>query len=475
MSDTPEQEMIRNIPFSQIEIGHTLTVTRQLKDDDVLHFAHVSGDTNPIHLDPSFAHAQGLTSVTAHSMWNSSQLSGIYASIFPGVGTIFSKHEIDFSQTYRLFVGDTAEFHLKVVDKIQGEDRIGKIIVEVEIRQQSTQVVIGYAKDELIVPDRQIEIPAYELPHFQIIDRRLPYQFLLSQIQGLDPVKTVVVYPVKSSGLQGAIEAMEKGIITPILVGPEKLIKKVAEASNIDLTGVEIRDTPEDEDVASNLSTQIVASGEAQMIMKGNLHSDAFLHPIVKNLRVAGKRLTHCFYLDIPGATPIIVSDAAVNITPDLDTKAQILKNAVELAVTIGMDPYVAILTATETIEPKNLATIDASSLTTMCKRGQIDGVGKDIPVDGPLGTDNALSAVAAKIKGIESDVAGKANVLITPDMNSANILVKAIEVFTHALAAGVVLGAKVPIILTSRADPPDARVASCVLARLIAEKQAKH
>lgn len=473
--DSNHSLLIRNTPFSAIEVGFTLSVHRQITNDDVLHFAKISRDTNPVHLDPTFAHAYGLQSVIAHSAWISSQLSGVYACEFPGVGTIWEDHSIKFSNEYKLLVGDFAVFEILVVSKKEGIGKIGIIEVEVKVIQEVSGNIVAYSKDKLIVKDEQIEVPPYELPHFQIIDRGLPYQFLLSQIQGLDPVPTVVVYPVKAAGLEGAMEAAEQGIIIPILVGPKAMIEKVAKEKGIDLTNVDIRDTPEDEDFAANLATEIVKNGEAKMIMKGNLHSDAFLHPIVKNLRVAGKRLTHCFYLDIPGSYPIIVSDAAVNINPDLDTKAKILQNAVELAITMGMDPYVAILTATETIEQKNQATLDASALVTMCKRGQIDGIDKHLPVDGPLGTDNALSAVAAKIKGIESEVAGKANVLITPDMNSANILVKAIELFTHALAAGVVLGARVPIILTSRADPPDARVASCVLARLIAEKQSKH
>lgn len=472
MSDSPEL-LISNTPFSLIEEGHAFAIRRTLTFDDVLHFAKVSGDRNPTHLNPEYAHSCGQVSVTAHSMWISSQLSGIYACDFPGVGSIYLNHTIDFSQEHRLLVGDAAIFELVVKKKIEGVGKLGTVHMEVKVIQENTGHIIAWSKDTLIVPDVQVTTPLCELPHFQIIDRKLPYDFLLSQIRGLDPVKTVVVYPVKSSGLLGAIEAMEQGIIIPILVGPEKVIRKVAADNNINLDGVEFYDTPEEEETAAAAATEIIKNGGAQMIMKGNLHSDHFLSPIVKNLRVPGRRLTHCFYLDVPGAYPIIVSDAAVNINPDLETKAQILKNAVELAVTIGMDPYVAILTATETLEPKNPATIDASSLVTMCKRGQID-IG-NVPVDGPLGTDNALSEIAAKIKGIKSDVAGKANVLITPEINSANILVKAIEVFTHALAAGVVMGARVPIILTSRADPPDARVASCVLARLVAEKACRH
>lgn len=467
--DRKFQTMIHNTPFKEINKGFVFATKRQVANDDVLYFAKVSGDRNPTHLDSSFSRKHSLMSVTAHSIWISAQLSGIYACDFPGVGTIWQSHAIDFSQECPLHVGDVAIFELEVVSKTEGIDDLGIIQINVKVIQESTGNIIARAKDNLIVLNKSVSMPPYELPHFQIVDRRLPYDLLLSQIQGLDPLKTVVVYPIKASGLQGAIEAMNHGIIIPILVGPEKVIRKVAEDNNIDLTGAVFHDTPEDEETAASAAVEIVKNGGAAMIMKGNLHSDHFLHPIVKNLRVPGRRLSHCFYLDIPGARPIIVSDAAVNINPDLETKAQILKNAVDLALVIGMDPYVAILTATETLESKNPATIDASCLVTMCKRGQID-IG-NVPVDGPLGTDNALSEVAAKIKGIKSDVAGKANVLITPDMNSANILVKAIEVFTHSLTAGVVLGAQVPIILTSRSDPADARVASCVLARLIAEK----
>ena len=294
------------------------------------------------------------------------------------------------------------------------------------------------------------------------------YDNLLKRCADLEPVATAVAHPCEASALAGAIEAGEKKLITPILVGPAKKIREVADAAGIALGSVRIVDAAHSHESAAK-AVELVRLGQAEILMKGSLHSDELLGAVVAKetgLRT-GRRVSHVFIMDVPTYHKVLtVTDAAINIAPTLEDKVHIIQNAVDLVTSLGVTkPKVAILAAVETVTSKMPATIDAAALCKMADRGQITGA----LVDGPLAFDNAISAEAARIKGIKSEVAGDPDILLVPDLEAGNILAKQLSFLANADSAGLVLGARVPIILTSRADSVRSRIASCAVAVMAA------
>jgi phosphotransacetylase len=294
------------------------------------------------------------------------------------------------------------------------------------------------------------------------------YEALLERCRSLEPVPTAVAHPCDAAALAGAIEAGQKGLIAPILVGPAAKIHEVAKKSGIALGQVRIVDVPHSHASAAK-AVELVRHGEAELLMKGSLHTDELLGAVVARetgLRT-GRRLSHVFIMDVPTYHKVlIVTDAAINIAPTLDDKVDIVQNAIDLAISFGVKPpKVAILAAVETVSSKMPATIDAAALCKMADRKQITGG----LLDGPLAFDNAISKEAATIKGITSDVAGDPDILLAPDLEAGNMLAKQLSFLANADSAGVVLGARVPIILTSRADSVRSRIASCGVAMLAA------
>ena len=294
------------------------------------------------------------------------------------------------------------------------------------------------------------------------------YEALLARCRGLEPVPTAVAHPCEKTALAGAVEAGELGLIQPILVGPERKLREIAEANGITLGQIRIVDATHSHDAAAK-AVELVRLGEAELLMKGSLHSDELLGAVVAKqtgLRTS-RRISHVFIMDVPTYHKVlIVTDAAINIAPSLEDKADICQNAIDLAVSLGLKrPKVAILAAVETINSKMVATLDAAALCKMAERGQIRGG----VLDGPLAFDNAISREAASMKGIESEVAGDPDILLVPDLESGNMLAKQLTFLANADSAGLVLGARVPIILTSRADSVRSRIASCAVALLAA------
>ena len=294
------------------------------------------------------------------------------------------------------------------------------------------------------------------------------YQRLIDRCQALPPTPTAVAHPCDESSLMGAIEAAKLGLIAPILVGPLERIKAVAASSGADLSQVAMVDAPHS--VASAAAAvALVHEGRAEALMKGSLHTDELMGAVVKRdtgLRTA-RRVSHCFVMDVPGhEDALIITDAAVNIAPTLEDKADILQNAIDLAHALHVaEVRVAILSAMETVNPKVPSTVEAAALCKMVDRHQITGA----LVDGPLALDNAINLEAARIKKIDSPVAGRANILLVPDLEAGNMLAKSLTFLASADAAGIVLGARVPIILTSRADSVMSRLASCAIASMVA------
>jgi phosphate acetyltransferase len=293
------------------------------------------------------------------------------------------------------------------------------------------------------------------------------YERLLAATKGLAPLVTAVAHPCDESSLRGAMDAAEAGLIAPILVGPSEKIFSLAKLHDLSLTGADIVDV-HNSHAAADKAVALVRSGEAQLLMKGSLHSDELLAAATKRdtgLRT-GRRISHVFVMDVPShAQTLFITDAAVNIAPDLTAKRDIIQNAIDLYGALGLGtPKVAILSAVETINPNIPSTIDAAALCKMADRGQITGG----ELDGPLAFDNAISPEAVRIKGIKSQVAGYAQILVVPDLEAGNMLAKNLTYLSGADAAGLVLGARVPIILTSRADNVRTRMASCAAAMLL-------
>jgi phosphotransacetylase len=294
------------------------------------------------------------------------------------------------------------------------------------------------------------------------------YEKLLERCWNLDPVPVAVAHPCEASALAGAVEAAIKKLIVPILVGPANKIAETAKSAGVNLGALEIIDVPHSH-AAAEIAVALVREGRAEVLMKGSLHTDELLSAVVsreKGLRT-GRRISHAFLMDVPTYHKVlIVTDAAINIAPALEDKVDICQNAIDLAISLGVKtPKVAILAAVEIVTSKMPATLDAAALCKMAERGQIKGG----ILDGPLAFDNAISQEAAKTKGIDSEVAGDPDILIAPDLEAGNILAKQLTFLANADSAGLVLGARVPIVLTSRADSVRSRIASCAVANLVA------
>ena len=300
------------------------------------------------------------------------------------------------------------------------------------------------------------------------IHRHEKYERLIAIAQRLEPLSTAVAQPCDESSLRGAIEAKDAGLITPILIGPKERVIEIARTLELNLDGIELIDVPHSHAAAAK-AVEIVRAGKAEMLMKGSLHSDELLGAVTSRetgLRT-GRRISHVFVMDVPThSQTLFVTDAAVNIAPDLMAKRDIVQNAIDLYAALGLGkPKVAILSAVETVTTAIPSTIEAAALCKMADRGQITGG----ELDGPLAFDNAISLAAARVKGIKSPVAGHAQILVVPDLEAGNMLAKNLTFISNADAAGIVLGARVPIILTSRADNVRTRLASCAIAKLLA------
>ncbi len=301
------------------------------------------------------------------------------------------------------------------------------------------------------------------------------YDRLIAAAKAIPPAPTVVVHPCDETSLRGAVDSAQAGIIRPILVGPEGKIRDTARKFDLDISGFEIIDAAHSEDAAAK-GVELIHAAKGELLMKGSLHTDELMRAVTAKaggLRT-DRRISHVFVMDVPAyAETLFVTDAAINIFPDLDAKRDIIQNAIDLYVEAGFGkaPRVAILSAVETVTSKIPSTIEAAALCKMADRGQITGG----VLDGPLAFDNAIDPEAARIKGIKSEVAGRAQILVVPDLEAGNMLAKNLAYFAKADGAGIVLGARVPVVLTSRADTPRARMASCAVASLYANARRQH
>jgi phosphate butyryltransferase len=426
----------------------------------------VSGDVNPAHMDPSYAATDMFHRVIAHGMLGAGLISSVLGTKLPGPGTIYLGQDLRFR--HPVDIGDTITATLTVREKRAEK---GDVILECCCtNQHGKEVITGAA--HVRAPTEKVRRPRVELPDVQL-SRHERLRTLLTAAAGGAPVVTAIVHPCDAASIGAAAEAAAAGLITPIFVGPAAKIRAAAVAAGVDITPYRLVDTPHST-AAAEQAVAMVRAGEAQMLMKGSLHTDELLHAVVatdSGLRTK-RRLSHVYLMDVPSyPRPLLLTDAAVNIAPDLDAKRDIIQNAIDLAHVMGIAaPRVALLSAIETINPKLRSTLDAAALCKMADRGQITGG----LVDGPLAFDNAVSPAAVADKGIVSQVAGQADILVVPDLEAGNMLAKQLTFLTGADAAGVVLGARVPIILTSRADGARTRLASCAVAVLLARARAQ-
>ena len=453
--------MIENVTFEEIQIGQQASLSRRLTMSDIELFATVSGDINPAHLDEEYAADSRFHKVIGHGMWSGSLISAVLGTLLPGPGTIYLGQDLRFKRPVGL--GDVITVTVTAKEK-HAEKNI--VVFDCVARNQDgKEVVSGLA--EVIAPTRKVRRAAHELPKVQVI-RHDGHDELLGKTESLPPVPTAVVHPCDESSLKGAVEAAEANLIDPVLVGPASKILSLAETYGLDIGRYRIVDVPHSH-ASAETGVRLARSGECEAVMKGSLHTDELMAEVVRKetgLRT-GRRLSHVFVMNVPTyPRTLLITDAAINIYPTLEDKVDIVQNAIDLAKVLGVEtPRVAILSAVETVNPKIASTLEAAALCKMADRGQIKGG----ILDGPLAFDNAISLEAARTKGITSEVAGQADILLVPDLEAGNMLAKQLSFLANSDAAGIVLGARVPIILTSRADNVRTRLASCAVAVLAA------
>lgn len=447
-----------NRTFAELSIGETAELRRLVTPDDLYIFAAASGNYNPMHLPSADVDGDGRPENVAPGMFVASLISAVLGTLLPGPGTLYLRQVTDFHDRAR--AGDELLCRVRMVEK--SDD--GAVTLDTEVTRPADGALIVSGTARVLAPQEKYDRDDIEVPGL-LVQRHRHFDALVERAKALPPLPVAVVCPDDGNSLGGALRAAKEGLIVPLLVGDEAAIREAGVALGSDLSGFEIVGTTGDQ-AAAAAACRLVHEGRAGAVMKGHLHTDDLLKPMLDKaggLRV-GRRFTHVFVMDVPGRPePVMVTDAAINIAPDLATKVDITQNAIDLALSLGIEPRVGVLSAVETVNPAIQSSIDAALLSKMAERGQISGG----LVDGPLAMDNAVDLGAARTKGLKGGVAGHANILVVPGIDAGNMLAKQLSFVSHAEGAGLVLGARVPVILNSRADSPMSRLASCAVASL--------
>ena len=456
-----DQELLTNRTFDEIAIGESASLVRVVRIDDIELFATVSGDVNPAHLDAAFAASDPFGHVVAHGMWTAALISAVLGTKLPGPGTAYLGQDLRFLKP--VAPGDTVTATVAVRSKEAGK-RV--VVLETACTNQHGETVLS-GTATVTAPGRRVTWPRLRLPEVTLkhSDR---YDSIVAQACALPPLSAAIVHPCSPEAILAAIEVRDEGLLQPILIGPEAKIQAAAEKAGVSLDGIAIEPAPHSHAAAAR-AVELAVAGRVATLVKGSLHTDELLGAVVapgSGLKTE-RRISHVYAMSLPAySKPLIVTDAAVNIEPTLMQKRDICQNAIDMLHVLGLEePLVAVLAAVETVSDRMPSTLDAAALTVMAARGQITGA----KVDGPLAFDNAISPEAARTKGIVSPVAGQADILLVPDLEAGNMLAKQLIYFANADAAGLVLGARVPIILTSRSDSLKTRIASAALAKLVA------
>lgn len=440
--------------------GDTARQTRLCTADDLFAFASATGNHNPLFLPHLDGDGDGAAEALVPGIYAGALVSAVIGTHLPGPGTTYRAVDCRFHALAR--AGDELETTVTVTAK--GAD--GAVTLASEVRRAGDGALILTGSAVVVPPPLHRSVDVGGLPGLTV-RRHRHFEALLARAEPLPAIPTAVVCPEAADALEGALMAWRHTIIAPLLVGDPARIRATAEALGESLEGIEIVPAG-DAAAAAARAVALVHEGRARAVMKGHLHTDDLLRPVFdrdRGLRLGARRLSHVFVMDVPGLDhPLLVTDAAINIAPDLPTKVDIVQNAIDLAMSIGIaHPRVGVLSAVETVNPAIPSSVDAAILSKMAERGQIKGGF----VDGPLAMDNAVDMAAARTKGLRSEVAGRAEVLVVPGIDAGNMLAKQLTFLSHAEAAGLVLGARVPVILNSRADSAMARLASCAVAAL--------
>jgi phosphate acetyltransferase len=448
----------RNVTFDEIEVGATAGARRALTQTEIEALVLVSGDIEPFHVEDAGDTTTELLCVDAVGV--TAVIAGLLERKLPGPGTRIVSQQFEFAGHVQ--VGEELAASVTVREK---HPTTGMVTFDCDARVGERRVLWGTAIVE--APRGRVAYSDIATPEI-MLRRNDVFARLLRQCEPLEPVVCAVAHPCDRDSLLGALEAARRRLIVPVLVGPEARIRAVAETNGADLAGLRIVPT-EHSHASAAAAVALARSGEVEMLMKGSLHTDEMLAQIVaaqSGMRTE-RRVSHVFVMDVPAYERILlVTDAAINIEPTLAEKADIVRNAIDLAHVLGIPmPKVAILSAVETVNPNIRSTLDAAALCKMADRGQIEGG----ILDGPLAFDNAISEHAARTKSIRSPVAGRADILMVPNIESGNMLAKQLQYFAGADSAGVVLGARVPVVLTSRADNVRMRIGSTAVAKLMA------
>lgn len=452
-------EFIENRTFDEIALGDCARLERRLTMQDIKLFAIMSGDVNPAHVDEDYAKSTRFHEIIAHGMWGGALISTVLGTQLPGPGTLYLDQTLKFKLPVGL--GDVLSVSVTVRDKEPNKHRV---VFDCLCTNQDGETVIS-GEATVIAPLKKIRRPRTILPQVHMAERAHLHR-LLTAAAKREPVRTAVVHPLDRPALLGVVEAAAAGLIVPVLVGPQARIKAVAGQEGIDISPFELV-AVEHSHAAAIKAVELARAGDVDVLMKGSLHTHELMMAVLDKalgLRTE-RRMSHVFAFDVPTyPRPLFITDAAINIDPSLAQKRDIVQNAIDLAHIVGIEtPKVAILSAVETVSSDIKSTLDAAALCKMAQRGQIAGG----LLDGPLAFDNAVSEAAARTKGIVSEVAGQADILVVPDLESGNMLAKQLEYLADSEGAGIALGARVPIVLTSRADDTITRMASCALALL--------
>jgi phosphotransacetylase/acyl dehydratase len=453
---------IESKTYDEISVGDTARTEHVLTAEDAMAFASISGFRSVLNADELIERAGGVPP-TGPNMWCASLVSGLFSMNIPGPGCTLTNISLSFHN--RIHVGDRILVKVEVTAK---DDATEVVQFDCEANNGAGQPIFS-GTAQLLAPPIKLRWSTLPVPKLIVNDPYRRYHGLIARATAKPAVRTAIVWPCDEVSLGGAMQAFKDKLIVPVLVGAEAKIRTIAETLQLDLGAIQIVDT-DDSRSAALRAVELARKGEVQMLMKGSLHTDELMSAVVSReggMRT-GRRISHVFALDVPSYhKTLFVTDAAVNIQPDLETKIDILQNAIDTMLALEVaNPKVAILSAVESVNPAIPSTLDAAALCKMVDRGQITGA----TVDGPLAFDNAISSEAARIKKIKSPVAGDPDLLMVPNLEAGNILFKELQYLAGALAAGVVVGARVPIVLTSRADGELARMASCALGVLLAK-----
>ena len=438
-------ERIENLTFDELKVGDAASIARTLSYKDIELFAIMSGDVNPAHVDEEYAKSDMFHTIIAHGMWGGALISTVLGTQMPGPGAIYLGQSLRFRRPVR--IGDTITVSVKVAEKFEEKHRV---TFDCQATNQHGELVISGTAD-VIAPSEKISRERVTLREVKLLEKGRQYRRLIEKSRGLEPIRTAIVHPVDSLTLHAAVEAAKANLIVPVFVGPEAKIRAAAAQAQIDLSGFEIVSV-EHSHAAAEQAVRMARDMKVDALMRGSLHTDELLQFVDRpqGLRTE-RRLSHVFAIDVPASErALFLTDALVNITPTLEEKRDIIQNAVDLAHALGLAmPKVAILSSQEIVSSKLGSTIDAAVLCKMADRGQITGA----MLDGPLAFDVAISEDAAKAKGVVSPVAGKADIFLVPNLEAGNILAKQLEQLADAQLAGLVLGARVPIIINGRAE----------------------